>query len=68
MTQTDPALITAGPQSSSYNAAQTEASASTQKDMSEPLSQKDKHKQEKADKKLKQLIRDTLPKHASKDS
>ena len=38
------------------------ASASTQKDMSEPLTQKDKQKQEKADKKLKQLIRETLPK------
>ena len=61
-TQTDPVLITAAPQSSSYNAAPTEASASTQKDMSEPLSQKDEQKQEKADKKLKQLIRDTLPK------
>ena len=35
-TQTDPVLITAAPQSSSYNAALTEASASTQKDMSEP--------------------------------
>ena len=30
--------------------------------MSEQLSQKDKQKQEKADKKLKQLIRETLPK------
>ena len=62
LTQTDPVLIIAAPQSSSYNAASTEASASTQKDMSEPLSQKDKQKQEKADKKLKQLIRETLPK------
>ena len=51
-TQTDPVLITAAPQSSSYNAASTEASASTQKDMPEQLSQKDKQKQEKADKKL----------------
>ena len=32
-TQTDPVLITAAPQSSSYNAALTEASASTQKDV-----------------------------------
>ena len=61
-TQTDPVLITAAPQSSSYNAASTEASASTQKDMSEPLTQKEKQKQDKADKKLKQLIRETLPK------
>ena len=60
-TQTDPVLITAAPQSSSYNAASTEASASTQPDTSE-MSQKDKQKQEKADKKLKQLIRETLPK------
>ena len=61
-TQTDPILITAAPQSSSYNAALTEASASTQKDMSEPLSQKEKQKQDKADKSLEQLIRKTLPK------
>ena len=53
-------LITAAPQSSSYNAATTEASASSQN--SETLSQKEKEKQEKADKKLKQLIRDNLPK------
>ena len=59
-TQTNPALITAAPQSSSYNAASTEASASTQSDTSK-TSQKEKQKQEKADKKLKQLIRDTLP-------
>ena len=45
-TQTDPVLITAAPQSSSYNAASTEASASTQKDMAEPLTQKEKEKQE----------------------
>ena len=45
-----------------YNAALTEASASTPKDMSEPLSQKEKQKQDKADKKLKQRIRKTLPK------
>ena len=61
-TQTDPVLITAAPQSSSYNAAPTKASASSQRDTSEPLSQKESQKQEKADKKLKQLIRDTLPK------
>ena len=61
-TQTDPVLITAAPQSSSYNAASAEASASTQSDTSETLTQKErKKKQEKADKKLKQLIRDTLP-------
>ena len=59
-TQTDPVLITAAPQSSSYNAASAEASASTQSDTSETLSQKERKKQEKADKKLKQLIRDTL--------
>ena len=53
---TDPVLITAAPQSSSYNAALTEVSASTQKDMSEPLSQKEKQNQDIADKKLKQLI------------
>ena len=61
-TQTDHVLITAAPQSSSYNAASAEASASTQSDTSETLSQKERQKQEKADKKLKQLIRDTLPK------
>ena len=61
-TQTDPVLITAAPQSSSYNAASTEASASSQRDSTETMSQKEKQKQEKADKKLKQLIRDTLPK------
>ena len=61
-TQTDPVLITAAPQSSSYNAASNEASASSQKDTSETLTQKEKQKQEKADKKLKQLIRETLPK------
>ena len=61
-TQTDPVLITAAPQSLSYNAASTEASASSQRDSSETLSQNEKQKQEKADKKLKQLIRDTLPK------
>ena len=61
-TQTDPVLITAAPQSSSYNAVLTEAPASTQKDMSEPLTQKEKQKQDKADEKLKQLIRETLPK------
>ena len=55
-TQTDHVLITAAPQSSSYNAALTEASASTQKDMSEPLSQKEKQKQDKADKKLNSLF------------
>ena len=61
-TQTDPVLITAAPQSSSYNTASTESSASSQRDTSETLSQKEKQKQEKADKKLKQLIRETLPK------
>ena len=55
-------LITAAPQSLSYNAASTEASASSQRDTSETLTQKEKQKQEKADKKLKQLIRETLPK------
>ena len=61
-TQTDPVLITAAPQSSSYNTASTEPSASSQRDTSETLSQKEKQKQEKSDKKLKQLIRETLPK------
>ena len=39
-TQTDPVLITMAPQSSSYNAASTEASARTQLDASETLSRK----------------------------
>ena len=52
----------AAPQSSSFHAALTEASASTQKDMAEPLSQKEKQTQDKSDKKLKQLIRETLSK------
>ena len=43
-TQTDPVLITAAPQSSSYNAASAEASASTQSDTSETLSQKERKK------------------------
>ena len=60
--QTDPVLITAAPQSSSYNAASTEISTTSQRDTSEPLSQKEKEKQEKADRKLKQLIRETLVK------
>ena len=60
-TQTDPVLITAAPQSSSYNIASSEAPANLE-DTSETLSQKEKDKQEKADRKLKQLIRDTLPK------
>ena len=60
-TQTDPVLITAA-QSSSYNAASTETSASSQRDTSITLTQTEKQKQEKVDKKLKQLIRDTLPK------
>ena len=50
------------PGTQDYNAALTEASVSTQKDMSGPLTQKEKQKQDKADKKLKQLIRETLPK------
>ena len=54
-------LITAAPQSSSYNIASSEAPANLE-DTSETLSQKEKDKQEKADRKLKQLIRDTLPK------
>ena len=44
MPKTTNQLITAAPQSSSHMAALTEASASTQKDMSEPLSQKKKNK------------------------
>ena len=59
-TQTDQVLITTAPQSSSYNAASNEASASSRQDTSETLTQKEKQKQEKADKKLKQLIRETL--------
>ena len=54
-TQTDPVLITGAPQSSSYNAASTEASADSQRDTSETLSQKEKRKAEKADRKLKQI-------------
>ena len=46
-TQTDPVLITAAPQSSSYNAASNEASASSQQDTSETLTQKEKQKQDK---------------------
>ena len=61
-TQTDPVLITAAPQSSSYNAASTETSTTSQRDTSETLSQKEKEKQEKTDRKLKQLIRETLVK------
>ena len=57
-TQTDSVLITAAPQSSSYNI----ASPANLRDTSETLSQKENDKQEKADRKLKQLIRDTLPK------
>ena len=67
-TQTDPVLITAAPQSSSYNSASTEATTSSQRDMSDPLSQKEKQKQEKADKKLKQLLRDTLSKPKKNNS
>ena len=48
-TQTDPVLITAAPQSSSYNAASTEASAGTQKDMPEQAKSK---RQAKTRKKL----------------
>ena len=61
-TQTDPVLITGAPQSSSYNAASTEASANSERDMSDTLSQKEKRKAEKADRKLKQNIRDLLVK------
>ena len=46
-TETDPVLITAAPQSSSYNAASTEAFASTQSDTSETLSQKDRQNKKK---------------------
>ena len=60
-TQTDPVLITAAPQSSPYNTTSTEAPAISQRDTSETLGQKEKQKQEKSDKKLKQLIRETLP-------
>ncbi|MES9994362.1 MAG: hypothetical protein ABW098_20625 [Candidatus Thiodiazotropha sp.] len=56
MTQTDPVLITPAPQSSSYNTASTEASAE------EKLSQKEKAKQQKADKKLEKIVRDTIVK------
>ena len=61
-TQTDPVLITGAPQSSSYNAASTETSANSERDMSETPSQKEKRKAEKADRKLKQNIRDFLAK------
>ena len=46
-TQTDPVLITAAPQYSSYNAASAEASTSSQRAMSETLTQKENQKQEK---------------------
>ena len=61
-TQTDRVLITGAPQSLSYNAASTEASADSQPDTSETLSQKEKRKAEKADRKLKQNIRNLLAK------
>ena len=61
-TQTDAVLITGAPQSSSYNAASTEASANSERDMSETLSEKEKQKAAKADRKLKQNIRDLLAK------
>ena len=61
-TQTDPVLITGAPQSSSYNAASTEASANSERSMSETLSEKEKQKAAKADRKLKQNIRDLLAK------
>ena len=67
-TQTDPVLITGAPQSSSYNAASTEASADSQRDTSETLSQKEKRKAEKADRKLKQNIRDLLAKPKTTNS
>ena len=57
-TQTDPVLITAAPQSSSCSIKRS--ISSSQQDTSETLTQKEKEKQEKADKKLKQLIRETL--------
>ena len=55
-TQTEPDLITAAPQSSSYNAASAEASVSTQSETSETLSQKERQKQEKADKTRQQEL------------
>ena len=61
-TQTDPVLITGAPQSSSYNAASTEASVDSERDTSETLFHKEKRKAEKADRKLKQNIRDLLAK------
>ena len=67
-TQTDPVLITGAPQSSSYNAASTETSADSQRDTSETLSQKEKRKAEKADRKLKQNIRDLLAKPKTTNS
>ena len=67
-TQTDRVLITGAPQSSSYNAASTEASADSQPDTSETLSQKEKRKAEKADRKLKQNIRDLLSKPKTNNS
>ena len=45
-----------------YNAASTEASASSERDMSETLSQKEKQKAAEADSKLKQNIRDLFAK------
>ncbi|MEW8544157.1 MAG: hypothetical protein AB2693_11540 [Candidatus Thiodiazotropha sp.] len=55
-TQTDPVLITPAPQSSSYNAA---SQASTE----DHLSQKEQAKQQKADKKLEKIVRDTIVKN-----
>ena len=66
--QTDPVPITGASQSSSYNAASTETSATSQRDPSEALSQKEEEIQEKTDRKLKQLIRDTLVKPKKNNS
>ena len=61
-TQTDPVLIIAAAQSLSYNIASTEAFANSQREKSDKLTQKEQEKQQKADKKLKQNIRDLLGK------
>ena len=66
-TQTDPVLITGAPESSSYNPASTEASADSQRD-TKTLSQKEKRKAEKADRKLKQNIHDLLAKPKTNNS
>ena len=67
-TQTTPVLITGAPQSSTYNAASTEASADSVGTTSETLSRKEKRKAEKTDRKLEQNIRGLLAKRKMNNS